>query len=229
MIQKDTFQNNNNNNNKQLVKLTKQTKKAVWKQYFAISSSKVALLSMLLALEIVCTLFSKYVMGLIPIYQFLVLELSYWVIAVVVISTNLFWASMFTLTAIFMRFILGSEPVGLLSMTLIDLSAVIVLSTSLFIIKRVHLTSNRYQRFLDYEIWWTMLACFISLVVASLVALITNYGFIFKLYNIPIETYKVYLPVTFGFTILKFTVNYTIFLIIFKRVSIILKQLENMS
>ncbi|EOA07229.1 Hypothetical protein, predicted transmembrane protein [Mycoplasma yeatsii 13926] len=212
-------------NKPDLAFITKQNWFSVWKNYFWPSSTRIATLSILLAIEIVCVLFSKYVMGIVRIQGFLVLELNLWVFAVAAVATNFFWSSIFTLSSIWLRFAFGlSEPIGLLSLTFVDFGSIVALSLVLFIVKRIYFVSNKYEKYSNHEFKWIVIACLAAIAVGSLLAGITNYTFILKLYGTPKESIKGFTVLTFGFTILKLTINYAIFLVVYDRVKTILKN-----
>ncbi|KNG79436.1 ECF transporter S component [Mycoplasma sp. HU2014] len=212
-------------NNPDLAFVTRQNWFSIWKNYFWPTSTRIATLSILLSIEIVCVLFSEYVMGIVRIQVFLVLELNLWVFAVAAVATNFFWSSILTLSSIWLRFAFGlSEPIGLLSLTFVDFGSIVALSLVLFIIKRIYFVSNKYEKYSNHEFKWIVIACLAAIVVGSLLAGITNYTFILKLYGTPKESIKGFTVITFGFTILKLTVNFIIFLIVYGRVKTILKN-----
>lgn len=212
-------------NNPDLAFVTRQNWFSILKNYFWPTSTRIATLSILLSIEIVCVLFSEYVMGVVRIQVFLVLELNLWVFAVAAVATNFFWSSILTLSSIWLRFAFGlSEPIGLLSLTFVDFGSIVALSLVLFIIKRIYFVSNKYEKYSNHEFKWIVIACLAAIVVGSLLAGITNYTFILKLYGTPKESIKGFTVITFGFTILKLTVNFIIFLIVYGRVKTILKN-----
>ncbi|UWD35005.1 hypothetical protein NX779_04360 [Mycoplasma cottewii] len=212
-------------NKPDLAFITKQNWSKIWKEYFMPSSTRIATLSILLSIEIVCVLFSKYVMGIVRIQSFLVLELNLWVFAVAAIATNFFWTAIFTLSSIWLRFAFGlSEPIGLLSLTFVDFGSIVAFSTIIFAVKRFYFISNKYEKYSNHEAKWIILASLLAIALGSALAGITNYTFILKLYGTPKQSIPGTTVITFGFTILKLTVNYIIFLVVYSRVNTILKN-----
>lgn len=57
-------------NNPDLAFVTRQNWFSIWKNYFWPTSTRIATLSILLSIEIVCVLFSEYVMGIVRIQVF---------------------------------------------------------------------------------------------------------------------------------------------------------------
>ncbi|WP_434343534.1 ECF transporter S component [Mycoplasma sp. 06067-C1-B144P-99-0482-3] len=213
-------------NNFELEKQTKYSKVQMLRQYFLLSTNKIALLATLLALQILLTLFSKYAMGALVLFAsapYLKLEINYWVSAVVLISTNLFWGLIFTVASVWMRLLLGSEPVGLLSLMLVDGSAIIGFAIIFFIVKKVFIHSNKLEVFIKFEILFVILSSIFATLFGSLVAYVSNATFIFELYGQ--KPNPAILGITFLFTIIKLVINHTIFCLIYKRVKVLVKKL----
>ncbi|CBW54611.1 ECF transporter S component [Mycoplasma mycoides] len=214
-------------NNLELQKDKKIKRVQSLRQYFLLSTNKIALLATLLALQILLTLFSKYVMGALVIFPsapYLKLEINYWVSTVVLTATNLFWSLIFTVASVWMRLLLGSEPIGLLSLMLVDSSAIIGFATVFYIVKKMFIESNKSETFAKFEILFVVFASVIATLFGGLVAYISNATFIFDLYSIP-KPFGPILAVTFMFTIIKLVVNHAIFCIIYKRVKVLIKKI----
>ncbi|WFQ96364.1 permease [Mycoplasma feriruminatoris] len=214
-------------NNFELEKSKKIKKVQSLRQYFLLSTNKVALLATLLALQILLTLFSKYVMGAIVLFAsapYLKLEINYWVSAVVLTATNLFWSLIFTIASVWMRLLLGSEPVGLLSLMIVDSSAIIGFAIVLYIFKKMFIMSNKSEVFAKFEVWFVVLASIIATLFGSLCAYISNSSFIFDLYGVP-RPFEAILVITFSFTVIKLTLNHIIFCVVYKRVKVLVKKL----
>ncbi|AUF83670.1 hypothetical protein CXP39_02575 [Mesoplasma syrphidae] len=197
--------------------ITTRTFKIRIKEYFNLSTKKISYLALLLALEILMSIFSKFVMGLVPISGFFVIEVSFFVILIVLLMSNLFYAMIILQIGVWMRLILGSEPVGLIAMAIVDgtylLFFAMFLFTSKFIIARVSNDIGSNQK--KVLILTIFIGIFVALITSAL-ALLINYLFILELYGIDQSIKKTFYPIIVSMTFVKFIINLFLYLSIYK-------------
>ncbi|WP_036268838.1 ECF transporter S component [Mesoplasma seiffertii] len=187
------------------------------KEYFSLSTKKVTYLSLLLALEILMTIFSKFVMGLIPVSGFFVIELSFFVILIILLMSNLFYAMLILQAAIWIRLALGSEPVGLIAMTLVDGSYLLIFACLLFICKfLIARFSNDLKGNQKKVLVLTIIIGIVSALFAAAIGLLINYAFILELYGIDKSAKAGFYPIIVSLTFVKFIINLVLYLLTYK-------------
>lgn len=187
------------------------------RNYFYLSIKNIVLMGMFLSLNIVLTLFSHYVFGLIPILGFFVIEISFVSILAFALINNFFYTLIFLEITIWLRLILGSEIIGLIAMNLFDGLFLIIFVFANYIFKKIiknKPVKNWINNFFVYEI---VISIFIILIVSG-IAILVNYQFLMPIYFPMIEKNKTLklLPIIFGLNVLKYTINYVFYLMTFK-------------
>lgn len=187
------------------------------RDYFRLTTKKITLMAMLLALNFVLTIFSKYVLGLAPIAGFFVLEISFVTILMFALINNFFYSFIFLEITIWLRLALGSEPIGLLAMNLVDGFFLIIFCFAVFCFKRIMVqkqSSNWMKKLFVFEI--IMLS--VITLLTSAVAVLLNYSFLLQLY-FPQWTKKeilTLLPIIFSLNIAKYFLNVFLYSLTFK-------------
>lgn len=194
--------------------------KKVIKQYFNLNIKKITILSMLFAVEIVMVVVSKFVMGNFLILGVFAIEISFFPIFCILIVSNVFYTSVLSLIAIWFRLGLGSEPIGLLSMTITDESFIFSFSLFFFILKKCFLFKFENKNFVYCLLM--SLSVVVASIISGAIAFICNYYFIFDLYKVPPASLLLW--VGFGVTIIKFILNFVIFMSFWKSFKLLVES-----
>lgn len=129
---------------------------------------------MILALNIVMTIFSKFVLGLIPAMGFFVIEISFFTVLIFLMISNLFYSLIFLELTVWFRVLLGSEPVGLIAMNITDGIFLIFFAFLIFLFKviavRLQIT-NFFKKLFYFEI----IAGLLVILLTSGMAVLMNY------------------------------------------------------
>ncbi|ASZ09342.1 hypothetical protein CK556_03230 [Mesoplasma chauliocola] len=203
--------------------------KDVLKDTFKMSIRKIALLSMLFAIEIVMTIISKVVMGIaIPmIVGVYTIEISFFVILIIYIASNYLYASIIMVCSIWFRLLLGSEPIGLLSMMISDLVFLTSFAIIIFFLKRFILFKFKFKNKNLIFLFLIIFTSIISMLVSGFISMLCNDSFIFAMYWLQNDNsgyWEMLLWVGFGVTIAKYVVNLILFISVFKVITILIKQ-----
>ncbi|AVN63954.1 hypothetical protein CG006_03175 [Mesoplasma florum] len=203
--------------------------KEVLKDTFKLNTRKIALLSMLFAIEILMTIISKVVMGLaIPmIVGVYTIEISFFVILIIYLCSNYIYASILSITAIWFRLLLGSEPIGLLSMMISDTAFLTIFAISFFILKKFIFLRFKFKNQIKILVLLICLAGLISMVGSGFISMLCNDKFIFEMYYLSDDGsgyWKMLLWVGFGVTLAKYSINILLFVSTLKVLLILIKQ-----
>jgi riboflavin transporter FmnP len=186
-----------------------------WANYFRIDTKRITILAMMVAMNVVMMFFSKYVLGLIPIYNFLVVEVTFFTYLIMLIVTNEFYTLIIIGICSWLRIpAVNDEWVGVLSMNIIDGVAILIIAALYRLLFKALRIDNKTKK--------TYVAMSIALGVGTIaiaaVAVGMNVALSLPLYNkmyginFTGHALTVYLAVVFGFNILKFTINSLIFM-----------------
>ncbi len=210
--------------------------KKIFKESLIIGSQRIVLAGMLLALSICFELLNKVIAF--PLFlPFLKIEiLDFWFL-VALHLIGIFYTNVILIISIWLRFIItGSNPIGLLALTIADL----VMLWSYFISYSL-LAKHFYKSQLKAEQpkkWMNLytaafIGVVISIITTSVVLTLANYGFIYRMYiaymSYPssVLSWKKYLlPIVVPFNIIKFSINGAIFLLLFPIVMILENKLK---
>ncbi|AGR40952.1 hypothetical protein [Spiroplasma taiwanense] len=212
--------NLDNQDNFDLV-LIKQIKINKWKNYFKLTSHRIALLAIVLALNICLSFISVYLFQGFAFLGFLRYEITFISYLICLKAINLFYSSLIVIIASWMRFI-GIDPmaewVGVLTMNLSDLFAICIFALFFYF-------SNIFFKNKNYEVLKTFIIALIVSILVSFWNIILNFSFILYLYDkfygnssgvfLEFKTWW-YAGVLFGFNISKYMFNFIIFLSLIK-------------
>ncbi|AGY41690.1 Substrate-specific component RibU of riboflavin ECF transporter [Mesoplasma florum W37] len=203
--------------------------KEVLKDTFKLNTRKIALLSMLFAIEILITIISKVIMGLaIPmIVGVYTIEISFFVILIIYLCSNYIYASILSITAIWFRLLLGSEPVGLLSMMISDTAFLTIFAVLFFILKKFIFLKFKFKNQIKILIVLICFAGLISMIGSGFISMLCNDKFIFEMYYLSDDGsgyWKMLLWVGFGVTLAKYSINILLFASTLKVLLILIKQ-----
>ncbi|WP_100679739.1 ECF transporter S component [Mesoplasma tabanidae] len=203
--------------------------KEVFRDTFRLNTRKVALLSMLFTLEILMTIISKVVMGIaIPmIAGVYTIEISFFIILVIYLCSNYIYASILSIGAIWFRLLLGSEPIGLLSMMISDMTFLTLFAIIFFILKKLILLKTEFKNQIKIFIFLVCLAGLVSMVGSGFISMICNDKFIFNMYYLSNDGsgyWEMLLWVGFGVTLAKYIINIILFISTIKILFILIKQ-----
>jgi riboflavin transporter FmnP len=188
------------------------------KKYFSFTTYRITLLSVMIALNIVMAVFSKFVMGLIPIFDFLVVEVTFFVYLIVAFSINTFYSAIMIVICTWIRLpILDDEWVGLIAMTLSDEFQLIFIMIFVFLfMKIIKIDDFQKKVFVVY-----IISILLAILLNSALNDAWNYWLTLplykKMYGLDLSSVmSEYLAVVFGFNILKYSINCIIFLMLLK-------------
>ncbi|AVN64636.1 MULTISPECIES: ECF transporter S component [Mesoplasma] len=203
--------------------------KEVLKDTFKLNTRKIALLSMLFAIEILMTIISKVIMGLaIPmIVGVYTIEISFFVILIIYLCSNYIYASILSITAIWFRLLLGSEPIGLLSMMISDTTFLTIFAISFFVLKKFIFLKFIFKNQIKILIVLICFAGLISMIGSGFISMLCNDKFIFEMYYLSDDGsgyWKMLLWVGFGVTLAKYSINILLFASTLKVLLILIKQ-----
>ncbi|PPE05266.1 ECF transporter S component [Williamsoniiplasma lucivorax] len=200
--------------------INKRNRKIIIRNYFALPVKKISLIAMILALNVVVSIFSKFVNFH---FWFFVLEVSFFTILIFLFFSNLFYTIIFIQIATWFRVLFGDEWVGLLAMDLIDCFFITLTATILFWAKFVMVrlqTSNILSK-----IFWVQIPLLILIILITAgFGTLLNWWFLLSAYKVPVETRAGYLPIIFGLNIAKYAINVFIFILIYKPVLLLIKN-----
>ncbi|ATZ17447.1 hypothetical protein ELUMI_v1c07250 [Williamsoniiplasma luminosum] len=180
---------------------------------------------MMLTLNIVVSAFSKFVIGMVPINGFFVLEVSFFTILIFLLITNLFYTIFFIQMTTWFRVVFGDEWVGLLAMDLIDSYFIIIFAFILFIVKYL-MVKFKTPNILN-KVFWLQIPIFIIVILLTAgFGTLLNWSFLLDIWNAPKETQIGYLPIIFGLNIAKYSINVFIFMLLYKPVLILIKNYQ---
>ncbi|WP_339021445.1 ECF transporter S component [Spiroplasma endosymbiont of Atherix ibis] len=196
----------------------------VLKDNFQLNIKKITLLSMLFAVEIILTIFSKYVIGGLLIMGFYTIELSFFGILFIYLCSNIVYSTIINILVNFMRIALplGSDIVGVVAMTLSDLSFLIAFAVIFFFLKRTLLFRAKSHNKMKYYLWIIVISGILATFISASLSFLYNQTFIFEWYRtfypslIPQKNSVLWfsiLFVGFGVTIAKFICNLLLFTI----------------
>ncbi|ATZ21113.1 ECF transporter S component [Mesoplasma coleopterae] len=203
--------------------------KEVFSDTFRLNIRKVALLSMLFAFEILMTIISKIIMGIaIPmIVGVYTIEISFFVILIIYLCSNYLYASILSISAIWFRLLLGSEPIGLLSMMISDMVFLTIFAIVLFFLKKLILLRFEFKNQIRVFAYLICVAGFISMLVSGFISMLCNDSFIFNMYYLSDNDsgyWNMLLWVGFGVTLAKYVINIILFISTIKILFILIKQ-----
>ncbi|AVP49258.1 ECF transporter S component [Williamsoniiplasma luminosum] len=205
--------------------INRRNRKIIIKNYFSLSIKKITLISMMVTLNIVVSAFSKFVIGMVPINGFFVLEVSFFTILIFLLITNLFYTIFFIQMTTWFRVAFGDEWVGLLAMDLIDSYFIIIFAFILFIVKYL-MVKFKTPNILN-KVFWLQIPIFIIVILLTAgFGTLLNWGFLLTIYGMPEQTQIGYLPIIFGLNIAKYSINVLIFMLLYKPVLILIKNYQ---
>lgn len=197
------------------------------RDYFHLTTKKITLMAMLLTLNLVLTIFSKYVLGLMPIAGFFVIEVSFVTILMFALINNFFYTFIFLELTIWLRLALGSEPIGLLAMNLVDGFFLIIFCFAVFCFKRV-IVKQKSENWIKKLFVFEVVVLSLIILLTSAFAVFINYSFILQLY-FPQWTKKeatTLLPLIFALNIAKYFLNVFLYLLTFKPLVILARRYQ---
>ncbi|ATZ18844.1 hypothetical protein ESOMN_v1c04620 [Williamsoniiplasma somnilux] len=208
-----------------LSEINKKNYKHVLKEYFALKTSRITILAMLLALNVIFTLISKFLLGMLPIAGFLVVEITFFTILLTQLITNFFYSLIFLELTVWMRMMFtGTTPVELIAMNLVDGFFLIVFTLLIFLTKLFLVQKQLFKESKNFKIIVLIyvIASVIVVLLTAAFAVWMNDAFLLDMYGVDdsFKTSTMYWTI-FGFNILKYSVNVIIFLMLYK-VTIIL-------
>ncbi|AHB36143.1 hypothetical protein [Spiroplasma apis] len=194
----------------------KNLKKDRWKSYFRLNTQRITIMAMLLAFNLFLSWLSVILFSLIPIYNFLRIEISFFSFLICWKLINGFYAMLLVFPATWMRFI-GidplAEPIGVLAMNLSDSFSLGMFILFAWIFRTKVVLKVKYGVYIKLLI--------VSLIVISLTSLwntFLNFSFLLKLYGAEGLKTLPFALILIGFNYLKFTLNYGIFISIYKTI-----------
>lgn len=194
----------------------KNLKKDRWKSYFRLNTQRITIMAMLLAFNLFLSWLSVILFSLIPIYNFLRIEISFFSFLICWKLINGFYAMLLVFPATWMRFI-GidplAEPIGVLAMNLSDSFSLGMFILFAWIFRTKVVLKVKYGVYIKLLI--------VSLIVISLTSLwntFLNFSFLLKLYGAEGLKNLPFALILIGFNYLKFTLNYGIFISIYKTI-----------
>ncbi|AXK51424.1 hypothetical protein [Spiroplasma alleghenense] len=200
-----------------------------WNKYFKLTSLRVSFLALILALNIVLAVFSKFVLGLIqiPPVTFLVLELTLITYFILLYVINLFYTIVFIFLATWMRFFIGDEPIGMLAMNLIDIVSVLTFWIVNFLVYKLVIgyIKTQKQHLITLYISQGTAGLFAAFAAAGFGVLI-NWAFLLKLYGVPEESRDYLLIPILIFNFVKIVINLIIYLSIFYAIDLLFKRYD---
>ncbi|AUB31372.1 ECF transporter S component [Spiroplasma floricola] len=196
----------------------------VLKDNFQLNIKKITLLSMLFAFEVLLTIFSKYVLGGLLIMGFYSIEVSFFGILFIYLSSNIVYSAIINILVNSMRIVLplGSDPIGVVAMTLSDLSFLIAFAVVFFFLKRSLLFRVKENNKMKYYLWMIVISGILATLISASLSLLYNQTFIFEWYRtlypalIPEKNSTLWFSIMFvgfGVTIAKFFCNLLLFVI----------------
>ncbi|ATZ16576.1 hypothetical protein JN01_0213 [Entomoplasma freundtii] len=195
----------------------------IWHDYFHLTTKKIVLMALMLALNIIMTIFSKYVLGLAPIGGFFVIEISFFTVLLFLMMTNFFYTFIFFEITVWFRFLLGSEPIGLIAMNLIDGFFLVFFALSVFLFKKWEVTfqvKNHLKKLFIFEI----VAFIIISIITAGFAVLMNWAFLLNWYLVP--TSKGLLAMIFGLNIAKSAINGVLYFALYNVLIVLLKHYQ---
>ncbi len=187
-----------------------------WKSYFRLNTQRITIMAMLLAFNLFLSWLSVILFSLIPIYNFLRIEISFFSFLICWKLINGFYAMLLVFPATWMRFI-GidplAEPIGVLAMNLSDSFSLGMFILFAWIFRTKVVLKVKYGVYIKLLI--------VSLIVISLTSLwntFLNFSFLLKLYGAEGLKTLPFALILIGFNYLKFTLNYGIFISIYKTI-----------
>ncbi|QHX36486.1 ECF transporter S component [Spiroplasma sp. BIUS-1] len=162
--------------------LNKYNYKEVLKDTFKLDIKRVSILAMLFALEIVLTVINKYTLGFLTL-GFFTIEVSFVGVLFIYLSSNILYASLLGVLANCLRLALGSDPVGILIMSLLDVTFLIFFATIFFFLKKYWLLKVKSKNQIKYYIAIIVITGLIATFITSGFALLYNDTFIFEMYR----------------------------------------------
>ncbi|AUM62488.1 ECF transporter S component [Spiroplasma monobiae] len=189
----------------------------VLKDSYKLDIKKIAFISLLLAFEIVLTIINKYTFGLLLIMNTYTIEMSFFGIMFAYISTNLTYASIICIVSNSIRIVVpgGSDWVGVLAMTLADITFLIVFSITFFFLKKYWLLKVKSENKIKYYLGIVIISGILSIFLTGVFTMSYNDIFVFDLYiliypdyeKILKESWLLFLLVGFGVTLIKYILN----------------------
>ncbi|ATQ35755.1 hypothetical protein MENTO_v1c06230 [Mesoplasma entomophilum] len=203
--------------------------KEVFHDTFRLNIRKLALLSMLFAFEILMTIISKIIMGIaIPmIVGVYTIEISFFVILIIYLCSNYLYASILSISAIWFRLLLGSEPIGLLSMMISDMVFLTIFAIVFFFLKKFILLRFEFKNQIKVFAYLISIGGLISMFASGFISMLCNDTFIFNMYYLSDSDsgyWNMLLWVGFGVTLAKYVINIILFISTIKVLFILIKQ-----
>lgn len=197
------------------------------KKYFALNTFRITFLAVITTMNLIMAVFSKFILHLIPIWEFLTLEVTFFTYLIVAFSVNSFYSVILIVMCSWIRLpMLNDEWVGTLSMMISDILGLVLvmLFYNLFIIifKIENKTKRIYVAF--------TVASVIAIGINALLNILWNYTFILDLYKkmfgfmVSHEFLPTYFGILFSFNVLKYTINHIIFISLLKVLIILDKK-----
>jgi len=203
-------------NKENIILKDKNLKKDRWKSYFRLNTQRITIMATLLAFNLFLSWLSVILFSLIPIYNFLRIEISFFSFLICWKLINGFYAMLLVFPATWMRFI-GidplAEPIGVLAMNLSDSFSLGMFILFAWIFRTKVVLKVKYGVYIKLLI--------VSLIVISLTSLwntFLNFSFLLKLYGAEGLKTLPFALILIGFNYLKFTLNYGIFISIYKKI-----------
>ncbi|ALD66167.1 ECF transporter S component [Spiroplasma cantharicola] len=195
----------------------------VLKDNFVLDIKRISLLAMLFAIEIVFTIISKYTIGGLAIAEAFTIEFSLIGILFIYLATNVCYAALFNILANSLRMVLPlpSNVIGVLAMTISDLSFIIFFAFIFFLLKRSILFKIKKENQMKWYLLLIVIAGALATIISALISFACNQNFIFQWYStlypgiMPQKNsygWNVLLWTGFGVSIAKLSLNLTIFL-----------------
>ncbi|WP_339029516.1 ECF transporter S component [Spiroplasma endosymbiont of Cantharis nigra] len=196
----------------------------VLKDNFVLDIKRISLLAMLFAIEILFTIISKYTIGGLAIAEAFTIEISLIGILFIYLTTNVFYAAIFNIAANSLRMVLPlpSNYIGVLAMTISDLTFIISFAIIFFSLKKIVLFKIKKENQLKWYLLLIAISGTLAIMISAFISLICNQHFIFEWYEVlypgivPEKNsygWNILLWTGFGVSIAKLGVNLIIFLL----------------
>lgn len=192
-------------------------KHKTWKSYFRLTSFKITLLALLLALNIIFAVIGTFVLSSIPIMGFLVVEITFFTYLVIFHTINLFYVIIFICIATWIRYFLKPDPIGLMTLNIDDVFMICVYAIffNLFTFFVKFKKINKETKQSKYII--VIFTFLISMIIVAFMNTFIVWLFVLdlykKFYQLNLNKNNItLLAILYGFNILKYSINLLIYL-----------------
>jgi len=205
--------------------IDKNNYKVIFKNYFKLTTKKITLLAMLLVLNLLFNLFSKFLLGSIPgIGGFLTFNITIWTIFIAFIAFNFFYSFLLLEISTWFRLVYDPNIPGILAINLNDLTFLLFLAIFVFVINvirfRIQKDFSLKKRRITYY-WSLLIGLFLAMIVTASFDVLYNWTFMIDLYNnlfnLSFNPTDPWLLITiFWFNLVQGLLNIVLFSLVFK-------------